>query len=146
MKSQLSIVDLRAWAIGVLFRKWLILFWREIIQNLFLPKMMKIILKVSYKSSLRGYRDGSVVKSMYATCRGPKFSSTRVRQLTNAYNSSSRGSDAFFWPPWVPALMCVHTHMNSRIIYQIKKKDGLKTKPKNPSAPRQVTDKVNPSF
>jgi hypothetical protein len=86
----LSIVDLRAWAIGVLFRKWLILFWREIIQNLFLPKMMKIILKVSYKSSLRGYRDGSVVKSTGCSSRDPEFNS---HQVHGGSQSSIMGSD-----------------------------------------------------
>lgn len=44
--------------------------------------------------------DGLVVKRAYGFCRRPEFgSSTHIKWLTGAYNSSSKGSDATFGTP-----------------------------------------------
>ena len=37
-----------------------------------------------------------------------------IRQLTTAFNSSSRGSDNLFWPLWAPALRWyTYTHAST---------------------------------
>ena len=45
--------------------------------------------------------------------------STRIRQLTSAHDSSSRGPDTFFWCPWCPRtythVWATHTSTNIRL-------------------------------
>ena len=54
--------------------------------------------------------DGSTVKS--TSCWVP---STHNRQLTTIYNSSSRGSDTLFWPPWALTHTCAYTFIQIHI-------------------------------
>lgn len=58
-----------------------------------------------FKASLSYTFVGSELKSTGHACRGPRFS---FQYLPN--NSSSRGSDAHFWPPQIPSTHKVHIH------------------------------------
>lgn len=44
-----------------------------------------------------GWKGGPTVSACWS-CKGPRFSSQTSYVLTTAFNSSSRGSNAFFWP------------------------------------------------
>lgn len=44
-------------------------------------------------------------ESTYCSCRGPRFSSLNPH---GSYSPSSRKSNTFFWPLWVPAMQIVH--------------------------------------
>jgi hypothetical protein len=47
--------------------------------------------------------------------------STHIRQLTTIINSTSRSSDALFWPPRAPAHMWyTNSHRNTHIYRYIK--------------------------
>lgn len=50
------------------------------------------------------WKGGSAVKNTGCSCRGCRFGS----QHATVCNSSSRDSDALFWPPWVPGMDLVH--------------------------------------
>ena len=49
---------------------------------------------------------------------------TSTWQLTTVCNSSPRGSDILFWPPWIPGIHMVHRHTCKQniYIYKVKKK------------------------
>ena len=53
--------------------------------------------------------------------------SAHARWLTASSNSSSKGSSALFWPPSVPALVCVypHTYMYKCICMILNKERGI---------------------
>lgn len=60
----------------------------------------------------------SVVKSTYCSHRElSSVLSTQVWQFPAFCDSSSRGSDALFWPPWVPSsLMCPRLHTDIQTV------------------------------
>ena len=67
-----------------------------------------------FKSMPRDWRDGSVVKSTCCPCWDPvQFPAPAPTEwLTALGNSSSRGSDVFFWLPKAPG-KCIHEHKHS---------------------------------
>lgn len=72
----------------------------------------KINVNVEYGA---GKMDDLVVKRAYGFCRRPEFgSSTHIKWLTGAYNSSSKGSDAAFGTPGtLRSCAPTHTHTHS---------------------------------
>ena len=61
---------------------------------------------------------GSVVKTRAdCSCRGLKF--THTDHVTATYNSSFKGSDGFFWPPWNPTQV-PYTYIDRRTSVKIK--------------------------
>lgn len=60
--------------------------------------------------------DGSVVKRTYCFCRRSEFgSSTHIKWLTGAFNSSSKGYDAAFGTP----VHCAHVHLPTHMHTQV---------------------------
>lgn len=46
-----------------------------------------------------------IVKNTGCFCRGPEFSSQNlIRQFTDAFDSSSRGSNTLLWPSQAPGI------------------------------------------
>lgn len=58
------------------------------------------------KTIWKGWRDGPTVTIKYCSCRGLVWFPT---PWSIAWNSSSRGPYALFWPPWTSELLYVHT-------------------------------------
>lgn len=50
---------------------------------------------------------------------GVQFPAPESGGLTATCNLSSRWSNALFWPPWVPAVTCIHGHTYTQINIQI---------------------------
>lgn len=66
-------------------------------------------------------RDSSLAKSMYNSFRGQGLSFQHPHwHLTTAHNSSSRGSEAIFWPHQTPELTCTKPHTNTHIHTSLK--------------------------
>ena len=58
----------------------------------------------------------SGVKRVYGACRAPELRTQLPRQMVhNACKSSSRGSDALFWPLQAPALMTTNPYTDAHL-------------------------------
>jgi hypothetical protein len=70
---------------------------------------------------VRGWRDGSVVKSTYCSSRGPKFCSWHPYWATVTCNSSFWGVNVLLWPQYAHvhahARARAHTHTHTRTIF-----------------------------
>jgi len=82
---------------------------------------------ISYRREYcEGWRDGSVVKSICHSCRGPDFSSQMSNlvvyiPVAQTFNSSSRGSDILLWSLQVPHT-CVYTGTDTQLKIDMSQK------------------------
>ena len=61
--------------------------------------------------------------ALAALIEDPGYFPTPTRQPTAFSNSSSRGSDALFWPLWVPGMLMVHRQTCKQSTHMCKKKE-----------------------
>lgn len=58
---------------------------------------------------LQGWRDGSVLKRPFCSCRGSQFSSLQAHEIAhNRLELQLQGFDILFCTPWSPERMCTH--------------------------------------
>lgn len=92
----------------------------------------------------RDWKDGSVVKSICYSCKGPRVICQHPQGASQPFvcNSTFRGSNSIFWPPWAPNTLVVHMCICWKTLkHKIKWIHFLISEPQVFSFPRQLNSK-----